>query len=275
MSLKSEFRKLKNHTKACFSLESLKNPDEPSISANIICKNNINSIEMCLKSLKDVVDEIVVVDGGSTDGTVEILEKYNCKIMMNKDWQGYSYQRNLAIKHSKGDWILKLDSDEVLSPELQKNLRFLCQSKYYSAYKTFSRWLQKLPQDLDKEALSYIAKSKYKGRYKSILRLCRNLPEIEFTGDVHEYITGLEGLRAKKLSTESNYIYHLDTAINSFESRFDKVQAREKVLKGSGHPEEYLPELHEIDTQTVPEQDQEYLTQLLRIKTVAAGTITS
>lgn len=276
MSIRRELKKIANFIKASFSTESFSNPQEPKISANIICYNNIASIETCLKSLDGVVDEIVVVDGGSTDGSIEILEKYNCKIMVNKVWQGYSFQRNLAIKHSTGDWILKIDSDEFLSPDLAKNLRKLCRSKIYSGYKTYSRWIQNIPEGLlaclksnaincaiDFKQPRYIDKYHKIGRYKSVLRLCRKTPGLEFRGDMHEAIFGLGNLRIKKLARDRNNIYHLDVAIHSFETRYEKVKSREAILPGSGHGEEYLPELFDdMDMKIMPVEDLDLLSYL-------------
>lgn len=264
MSLKREFLKISGLMGTLFFNKGhFKNTENPLISANIICHNNIDVIEACLKSLSDVVDEIVVVDGGSDDGTLEILEKYNCKVIVNKDWQGYSHQRNLALENSKGDWILKMDSDEILSCELRDNLRKLCSSKVYGGYKIFSRWLQDMPKQ--DEELSYIAESKYPGRYYQILRLFRNMPGIEWRKEVHEYIAGLEVTYKKTFSPNENYIYHLDVAINSLESRLQKVKERNEKYPGSGHPEEYLPELFDIKDNKVPGRDKNLIKKLLQI----------
>lgn len=238
------------------NLESLANPSNPRISANIICHNNINSIETCLKSMEELVDEIVVVDGGSTDGTIDILQKYNCRIINNPNWQGYSHQRNLALEASTGDWIIKMDSDEYLSQELRDNLRELASSKFYSGYRTFSRWIQKLDDP------KYISQVGAKGRYKSVLRMFRNKAGISYKGEVHESLFGLENLRIKKMPLNQNCIYHLDVAINDYSNREAKVKAREEILAGSGHPEEYLPENFDFDSYPVPIEDQGYLKYL-------------
>lgn len=255
MGLSREIRKTIDAAKSFCDLSTLSNPINPKISANIICKDNIKSIELCLQSIKDTVDEIVVIDGGSKDGTLEILEKYNCKVIHNHDWQGYSHQRNLAIENSIGDWILVLDSDEFLSHEFKNNLSKLVNSKVYSGYRFYRRWIQpsqshgpttstdSIIKQNTKEALFYINATEVKGRYKPCLRLFRKSPETRFKGPIHEAIHGLEKSRIKKFDPEQNYIYHLDVAINSFEERFEKTLKRNQDLKGSGHPEEYLPEL--------------------------------
>lgn len=263
MSLASELKKGLGFLSSLFSTDSFSNPENPSISANIICYNNIKSIEACLKSLEGAVDEIVVVDGGSTDGTLEVLKKYNCKIIENKDWQGYSYQRNLCIKNSIGDWIIKLDSDEFLSEELRANLKKICSSKIYSAYRIHSRWIQAIEAN---QEVRYIDRSEHKGRYKSLVRIFRarrnGKKAIEYAGEIHEWVAGLEDLRVKKMPHHKNYVYHADVAINSFDERFEKVKKREEQFNGSGHPEEYTPELYDIKTSVMPAKDQSYLEYL-------------
>lgn len=90
------------------------------ISATVITKDETANIERCLSSL-DFVDEIVVVDAESADDTVEIARKYTSRIYVNP-WPGHIQQKNLAIEKAAGDWILSLDADEEITPELREEI---------------------------------------------------------------------------------------------------------------------------------------------------------
>ncbi len=87
------------------------------ITACIICGNEIDNIERCLKSVQ-WVDEIVVVDSFSTDGTYDIVEKYATKTVRH-EWLGYIGQKKLAASMATSDWILFVDADEQVSPKLR------------------------------------------------------------------------------------------------------------------------------------------------------------
>lgn len=91
------------------------------ISVVIICKNEERIIRKCLDSVT-WADEIVIVDSGSTDRTIEIVSEYTDKIFINSDWQGFGYQKKLAVNKASYDWVLSLDSDEVVSEELKAAL---------------------------------------------------------------------------------------------------------------------------------------------------------
>ena len=93
----------------------------PKISACIISFNEEQNIEDCLKSLENVADEIVVVDSFSTDRTVEIASRYTDSIY-HEEFVGYIEKKNLAVSKAKHDWILSLDCDERLSPELSSSI---------------------------------------------------------------------------------------------------------------------------------------------------------
>ena len=117
------------------------------ISACIISYNEENKIEDCLKSLEGVVDEIIVVDSNSTDATVEIAKKYTDKIFP-QPFLGHIEQKNLAIEKATHDWILSLDCDERLTPELSQSILAIKGNleqadAYKMARKTFYiyRWL--------------------------------------------------------------------------------------------------------------------------------------
>ena len=91
------------------------------ISGCVITYNEEHNIERCLKSMIQIVDEIIIYDSKSNDNTVDIAKKYTDKIFIT-DWPGYGEQRNRAISQCKYDWILFIDADEVLSDKLVNEL---------------------------------------------------------------------------------------------------------------------------------------------------------
>jgi glycosyltransferase involved in cell wall biosynthesis len=95
------------------------------ISVCIIAYNEEDKIERCLKSIP-WADEIIVVDSGSTDKTVEICKRYTPKIEY-RAWSGYVDQKNYIISLAKNDWVLSLDADEEVSPELSTKIQALRQ----------------------------------------------------------------------------------------------------------------------------------------------------
>jgi glycosyltransferase involved in cell wall biosynthesis len=90
------------------------------ISATIITFNEQDNLPRALQSL-GCCDEIVVVDSGSTDRTVELARSFGARVI-ERDWPGYARQKNFAAEQASHDWILALDADESLSEELQREL---------------------------------------------------------------------------------------------------------------------------------------------------------
>lgn len=95
-------------------------PVRASLSAFIICCNEERNIERCLESIK-WCDEIVVVDSGSTDRTLEIVRRYTDKIY-SRAWTGFVAQKRYALGQCSSEWVLNIDADEVVSPELQQQI---------------------------------------------------------------------------------------------------------------------------------------------------------
>jgi len=93
-----------------------------SLSVSIITLNEENNIERCLKSISNIASEIVIVDSGSTDRTVEIAESFGVKVFVEK-WQGYIIQKNIALKKCTKSWVLCLDADEEVSQELKTSIK--------------------------------------------------------------------------------------------------------------------------------------------------------
>ncbi len=94
------------------------------ITLTVITKNEEERIAECLNSVKDFVDEIIVVDSGSTDQTVDIAEKCGAKVFF-REWEGYGSQKIYAETLAKHKWILNLDADEFFSQELKEEVRDL------------------------------------------------------------------------------------------------------------------------------------------------------
>ncbi|MCH8018826.1 glycosyltransferase family 2 protein, partial [candidate division KSB1 bacterium] len=87
---------------------------KPSLSLCMIVKNEEEYLQECLESIEDVVDEIIVVDTGSTDRTVEIARQFDAEVHHIPWNDDFAAARNESIKHASGDWILQLDADERL-----------------------------------------------------------------------------------------------------------------------------------------------------------------
>lgn len=92
-----------------------------SLSAIVITKNEEHVIRRCLESVA-WVDEIVVVDSGSTDATLQICRELRAKVHVTADWPGPGPQRNRAIEWSTGDWVLALDADEWVTDALRREI---------------------------------------------------------------------------------------------------------------------------------------------------------
>lgn len=96
----------------------------PKLSIIIIARNEEEMIGECLESIRQLADEIVFLDGGSTDNTLEIVKKYSkARIIRQKVGKmDYGAWHNQGAKEAKGEWILYVDADERITPELQKEI---------------------------------------------------------------------------------------------------------------------------------------------------------
>lgn len=92
-----------------------------TLSVITITLNEETNIGPCLESVR-WADEIIVLDSGSTDRTVSIAERYTKRIFPVK-WEGFGQTRNLGLKHAQGEWILWLDADERVTPELAREIQ--------------------------------------------------------------------------------------------------------------------------------------------------------
>ncbi len=95
---------------------------ETTLGVAIITKNAAPRLAECLAAVA-FADAIVVIDGGSTDGTVEIAQAHGARVLQQTDWPGFGPQKNRALDALDTDWILSIDADEIVSPELAAAIR--------------------------------------------------------------------------------------------------------------------------------------------------------
>lgn len=94
----------------------------PSLSLIVITKNEEAAIARCLGSVA-FADEIIVVDSGSTDRTVEIARGLGARVTVTPDWPGFGAQKNRALDLARSDWVLSLDADEWIDPQFIAGIR--------------------------------------------------------------------------------------------------------------------------------------------------------
>jgi glycosyltransferase involved in cell wall biosynthesis len=94
----------------------------PTLSVILITRNEEANLRDCLASLGGLAEQVVVVDTASTDGTIAIAQEFGATIAQPADWPGFGPQKNRALDLATGDWVLSLDADERLTPELQAEI---------------------------------------------------------------------------------------------------------------------------------------------------------
>lgn len=107
------------------------------LSVIVITRNEKANISDCLESL-GFADEVVVLDNSSTDGTADIARSLGARVSVLDDWLGFGPQKNRALELATGDWVLSIDADERLSPELQAEVKSVLLNPQFDVY-SFSR----------------------------------------------------------------------------------------------------------------------------------------
>jgi glycosyltransferase involved in cell wall biosynthesis len=119
-----------------------------TLSVAIITKNEEANLPRILESVR-WADEIVILDSGSTDRTAEIARKFGARVFVD-EWRGFGVQKNAAIAKCTSDWVLSLDADEEVSPELARKMQALFagsprHSGYFLRRRNFflGRWIRR------------------------------------------------------------------------------------------------------------------------------------
>ncbi len=193
-----------------------------TLSAILITQDEERNIERCLESIKEVADEIIVVDSGSKDRTEEICKRYGIK-WEHHDWAGFSEQKNYANGLATGDWIMSIDADEVLDDSMKAHL-------------------QKLKRDGFEEGCAYVMKrlTNYCGHW---IRHCGWYPDAKvrvwkrgtavWRGDVHEGLVYQE--KPREIVLDGDLLHYSYYTVNEHAARQQKyytLAAQEAYRKG-------------------------------------------
>lgn len=154
---------------------------EKLISACYIVRNEAANLAESLKSIANHVDEIIVVDTGSTDETIAVAREFGAKVLTTKWQDDFSAARNIALAQAAGKWILFLDADEYFSPETAVNLRGFVQSQ--SDANLLMIYMRNIDCQTGESLLDFYAP-----------RLFRRLAGIHYVGRIHEQLRLNEGL---------------------------------------------------------------------------------
>ena len=201
--------------------------NKQSISLCMITKNEEKFLEQCLNSVKDIVDEIIVVDTGSTDKTKEIANKFKAEIYDFNWIDDFSAARNESLKHATRDWILVLDADEVLSSGDLIRFKDLLLDDcvgYYFTIRTYTN---------DANAAGWVSSKndKYEESKKAsgwfttkLIRLFRNHKSISFRGIIHETID--HAIHSIGIVKEASITIHHFGRLND-----DKIEFKRNMYK--------------------------------------------
>lgn len=114
-------------------MEKIHAQESLGLSVVIITKNELRHIAACLESVR-FADEIIVLDSGSTDGTVEIARQHGASVHQSEDWPGFGPQKNRVLDLATQPWVLAIDADEQVTAALREEIIQVLKSPEYDAY---------------------------------------------------------------------------------------------------------------------------------------------
>ena len=160
------------------------------ISACVIVKNEAENLPRWLSSMRSFADEMIVVDTGSTDQSVEVARAGGARVL-HFDWiNDFSAAKNFALDAATGDWIVFPDADEYFTEESNPRVRPLLEE--YDAHPYLDGFIVHLVNiDVDTGALL--------GTSAEVQRIFRRAPHIRFVGSIHEHIENLSGDTARQM----------------------------------------------------------------------------
>lgn len=145
----------------------------PTLTVVVLTLNEEHCIEQCLKSAA-FADQLLVIDSGSTDATVALVQGQGAEVQVYADWRGFGVQRTRALQHVRGDYIFFLDADEVMTPAFAQELKAVVATEEKAVWKI--RW----------RIVAFGQELRYFRATTEVERLFRRDQLQEYTGVVHE-----------------------------------------------------------------------------------------
>ena len=192
------------------------------LSVVLITLNEGHHIAKCLLAAQEVADEIVVIDSGSTDNTVEVCKAYGARVITHP-WSGYSEQKNFGNAQASFDWILSLDADEVLNETLIQSIL---------------TWKHKPEPASFKRMTNYCGTFiKHGGWYPDVKVRLFNKRETNWEGTIHEVLRGLSKENTFLLEGDClHYSYYSVEQHYAQAEKFTTIQAEDLFQHGKKSP---------------------------------------
>ncbi|MEK6968440.1 MAG: glycosyltransferase [Nanoarchaeota archaeon] len=178
------------------------------ISACLIVKDEENMLAGCLSSIKSISDEIIIVDTGSKDSTMQIAKKFGSKTY-NFTWNGdFSAARNYSLSKASNEWILVIDADEILESQDAAGIKKLVTHNEFDAFSVIQRTYTDDSVDL---AFVKLKNKRYgfSGYFDvEVIRLFRNNNSYKYSGKVHELLD--DSMKGARIGRSDVVFHHLE-----------------------------------------------------------------
>jgi tetratricopeptide (TPR) repeat protein len=193
-----------------------------NLSLCMIVKNEEATLPQCLNSVKNVVDEIVIVDTGSSDRTPQVAAAYGAKVHHFQWCNNFSTARNNALKYVTGDWVLVLDADETLTPEIVPLLKNVITQDEYIL-------INLLRHEIGAD----------QSPYSLVSRLFRHHPEIRFDRPYHALVDdSISTILTKETHWQIGYLPGIAISHSGYQK--GAIAQKNKYAKAKASMEEFL-----------------------------------
>lgn len=222
----------------------------PRVALSMIVKNEARMLRGCLQSARDVVQEIVVADTGSTDGTPDIAREFGARIFQIPWENDFAKARNRALEGIQSDWILSLDADERLDPSSVAAIPNLISASFAAYQVPIRNYVLSLEDRIwDRPAQPNDFRLEEARQFPAYIdhenvRLFRRSPEIYFVGRVHESVGPRVQALGLPLGRASFLIHHLgltaDQETRANKNAFYRELGKQKIMEQPDNAQAHL-----------------------------------